>query len=49
MVRVQINAIRFVFFEADVAAFEIRILHDMSVTRIGGDTFSYGFLQTVLQ
>ena len=47
-VRVCINAIRFVFFEADVRSFEIRItVCDVSVSRIS-DTPFYGFPQTVL-
>ena len=45
-VRGRINAIRYIFFEADVRSFEIRIRCDVNVTRIG-DTLSYGFLQTV--
>ena len=45
-VRVRFNAIPFIFFEAEVRTFEIRILGDVSVTRIG-DTLSHGFPQTV--
>ena len=41
-VRVRINAIRYIFFEADVRTFELESLLDVSVTRIG-DTFSTVF------
>ena len=35
--RVQIDAIKFIFFEADIRTFEIRIFErDVSVTRIDG-------------
>ena len=45
-VRVEINAIPFIFFEVDHSKLES--LRDVSVTRIG-DTLSYGFPQTVLE
>ena len=48
IVRVRINTIRFIFFEADVRTFErskSESLRDVSVTRIG-NTFSYSFPQT---
>ena len=34
-VKVKINAIRFIVFEADVRTFEIRTLRNLSVTKIG--------------
>ena len=42
IVRVRINAIRFIFFEADVRTFEAESLRDVSVIRIG-DTFPMVF------
>ena len=47
-VRVLINAILFVFFEADVRSFEIKSLRDVNVTRIS-DTLCNGFPQTVTE
>ena len=44
-VRVQINAITFIFFQADVRTFDwLGSLRDVSVI---GNTLSYGFPQTV--
>ena len=43
IVRVRINAIRFIFFEADIRNFEVRI----TAWRKRNWHFSYGFQQTV--
>ena len=45
IIRVRINAIRFIFFEADVDRSKLASLFNVSVTRIG-DTLSYCYPRT---